>query len=123
VTIIYGTGILPGELTLNVIFLVRLEQQLEQSIGSPTAIKLVRQLIQPIPGTDEPYYIDLIARGVPNAVPPLSPSQSIHPGLKNLHLELSLQGIAVQLIQLLIVQIDIFTLTAGPGGLPYVSAK
>lgn len=117
--IVNGVEIQPGECTLNVTFLVKLEQP----IGSPTAIKLVRQLIQPVPGTNNPYYTDLIARGIPNAVPSLSPLGSINPGLETLHLALSLEGIAVQLIQLINIQIDILTLTAGPGGLPYVSAK
>lgn len=117
--VIDGLEIQPGECTLNVTFLVKLEQPL----GSPTAIKLVRQLIQPIPGTNEPYFTDLIAQGVPNADPPLSPLQSINPGLEKIHVELSLEGIGVQLIQLINIQIDILTLTAGPRGLPYVSAK
>lgn len=108
----------PGDNNLEATIYIRLDQPL----GSPTAVKLVRQLIQPIPGTRDPYVTNLMAYNPPGQQPGITEFAALNPALDTLRLAIDLRGLALQLIQLAKISIEVTQLFAGPGGLPYVIA-
>ncbi|SPO25553.1 uncharacterized protein UTRI_03023_B [Ustilago trichophora] len=109
----------PGDNPLSATFYIALEQPL----GSPTAVKLIRQLIQPIPGTRDPYTTSLVARNPAGQQPGVTNLAALNPALDTLNLKIDLRGLALQLIQLVKINIEVLDLFAGPGGLPYVIAN
>lgn len=108
----------PGDNAVSVLFYI----QLEQPLGSPTAVKLMRQLIQPVPGTRDPYVTNLVAHNPAGAQPPVTNLAALNPALDTLNLKLDLKGLALELVQLVKISIEVLDLFAGPGGLPYVIA-
>lgn len=108
----------PGDNAVRVTFYIHLDEPL----GSPTAVKLVRQLIQPVPGTHDAYVTNLIAHNPAGAQPGVTDLAALNPALDTLNLKLDLRGLALELIQLVKISIEVLDLFAGPGGLPYVIA-
>ena len=108
----------PGDNTVPITFYIRLDEPL----GSPTAVKLIRQLIQPVPGTHDPYVTTLYAHNQPGAQPGVTNLDALNPALDTLNLKLDLTGFALELLQLVKISIEVLDLFAGPGGLPYVLA-
>ncbi|TKY89346.1 hypothetical protein EX895_001877 [Sporisorium graminicola] len=108
----------PGDNVVKATFYIHLDEPL----GSPTAVKLIRQLIQPVPGTHDPYVTNLIAHNPPGARPGVTDLEALNPALDTLNLKLDLRGFALELIQLVKISIEVLDLFAGPNGLPYVNA-
>ncbi|GAC93593.1 hypothetical protein PHSY_001158 [Pseudozyma hubeiensis SY62] len=116
--VLENLDIKPGDNTVSVTVYIKLDEPL----GSPTAVKLIRQLIQPVPGTHDPYITTLYAHNQPGAQPPITTLEAINPALDTLNLKVDLTGFAMELIRQATISIEVLDLFAGPGGLPYVLA-
>lgn len=106
----------PGENTLPATFHVALQDPITPD---ETAQTLVRNLVQPVPHTIEPYYTGVQAKKGDD----MSDIGGLQAGLEALDLSLVIEGIAVNLLQLINIEIDVLTLFAGPGGVPIVKIK